>query len=90
MAADRTTTVKRSIKPVTITVTLSASRINENGTFSGFTIQKVTGPNKTAKAVCPPMGGGSIYLKVDSLEGLELLTTADTSSPTATAKVKLF
>jgi hypothetical protein len=90
MAADRTTTVKRSIKPVTITVTLSASRINENGTFSGFTVQKITGPNKTAKAVCPPMGGGSIYLKVDSLEGLELLTTADTSSPTATAKVKLF
>jgi len=90
MSNDRTTTVKRAIKPVTITLTVTASRVNENGTFSGFTVQKITGPNKTAKAVCPPMGGGSIYLKVDSLEGLELLTTADTSSPTATAKVKLF
>ena len=89
MSNDRTTTVKRAIKPVTITLTVTASRVNENGTFSGFTVQKVTGPNKTAKAVCPPMGGGSIYLKVESLEGIEVLA-AEAASPTATAKVKLF
>ncbi len=90
MSNDRTTTVKRAIKPVTITLTLTASRVNENGTFSGFTVQKITGPNKTTKAAMPPMGGGSIYLKVESLEGIEVLAAAEAASPTATAKVKLF
>lgn len=89
MAADRQVTLKKSIKPVTITVTLTASRINENGTFSGFVVQKVTGPNKTAKASCPPMGGGSIYLKVESLEGVEVLNETATATPSA-PKVKLF
>jgi hypothetical protein len=89
MSNDRTTTVKRAIKPVTITLTVTASRVNENGTFSGFTVQKITGPNKTTRASMPPMGGGSIYLKVESLEGIEVLA-AEAASPTATAKVKLF
>ena len=65
-------TLKRAIAPVTITVKLVASRVNENGTFSGFTIESVKGPNATCKAVCPPQGGGSIFLKVESLEGITL------------------
>lgn len=90
MSGDRTTTVKKAIKPVTINLTLTASRINENGTFSGFVVQKITGPNKTIKAAMPPMGGGSIYLKVESLEDIVVLDNAEGTSPTATAKVKLF
>ena len=89
MAADRQVTIKRSIKPVSITLTLTASKVNENGTFSGFVVQKITGPNSTVKAAMPPMGGGSIYLKVESLEGVEVLTDAG-AAPVAAAKVKLF
>ncbi len=87
--SDRTTTIKRSIKPVTITVTIEASRINENGTFSGFVVKSVKGGNSTVKAVCPPMGGGSIYLKVETLDGLTVLGDADGTSATK-AKTKLF
>lgn len=65
-------TLKRAIAPVTITVKMVASRINENGTFSGFVVESVKGPNGTAKAVCPPQGGGAIYLKVETLEGITL------------------
>ena len=89
MAADRQVTLKKSIKPVTITVTLQASRINENGTFSGFVVQSVKGPNKTAKVAIPPMGGGAIYLKVESLEGVEVLAAAEAATASA-PKVKLF
>lgn len=86
---DRKTTIKKSIKPVTITVTLTASRINENGTFSGFEIVKATGPNKTFKVSIPPQGGGSIYLKVLDMENLTVL--ADTNVGLASApKAKLF
>jgi len=80
----RTTTVKRSIKPVTITLTVEAHRINENGTFSKFIVKSLKGPNGTIKAAMPPMGGGSIYLKVEDLEGISLLddsTKAESNTP---------
>jgi hypothetical protein len=83
-------TVKKSIKPVTITVTLVAKKVNENGTFSSFEVQSVKGSmkNSTLRVATPPQGGGAIYLKVDSLEGLEMIerTTQISGMP----KVKLF
>ncbi len=82
------TTLKRRIQSVTLSVTVTASRINENGTFSGFEVVKVTGPNKTFKVSAPPQGGGSLYLKVESLDGLKFLEEGDTSAPTP--KKKLF
>ncbi len=81
-------TVKRAIAPVSITVKLVASRVNENGTFSGFVIESVKGPNGTTKAVCPPQGGGAIYLKVESLEGITLREDGATGQPVE--KKKLF
>jgi hypothetical protein len=81
-------TSKKGIKPVTLTLTVEAKRINENGTFSGFEVKSVKGPNSTFKAAIPPQGGGAIYLKVDSMEGLTVLPDGDTG--TATTKVKLF
>ena len=66
-------TRKKSIVPVTLTLTVTATKVNENGTFSSFSIDSVKGPNKTATAVAPPQGGGSIYLKVSSMEGLDIL-----------------
>lgn len=86
---NKPTTIKRRIKPVTIHLVIDASRINENGTFSSFEVKSIKGPNKGIKAVAPPMGGGAIYLKVDSLEGIEVLMDNDGPSATAT-KVKLF
>lgn len=69
----RKTTVKRPIEEVTLTLKVKAHRINENGTFSQFEVVDIKGPNNTIKASFPPMGGGSIYLKVESLEGIKVL-----------------
>lgn len=84
---NRTTTIKRSIKPVTFTITVEAKKVNENGTFSSFEFKSVKGPNKTAKAVSPLMAGGAIYLKVESLEGITVLAEGETATA---AKTKLF
>jgi hypothetical protein len=78
---------KRSIKPVTLKVTVVATRINENGTFSQFEVVSAEGPNDTFKVSCPPQGGGSIYLKVASLEGLKVIQNVVGSATKPKAKV---
>lgn len=82
-------TLKRTIKPVTLTVSVEARRVNENGTFSAFTVKTVKGPNSTATAVSPPQAGGALYLKVASLEGIEFDDDA-ASGILAKIKAKLF
>lgn len=84
-----TTTIKRRIKPVTLTIQVKATKVNENGTFSGFEIISAKGPNKSFKVSTPPQGGGSLYLKVESLEGLEMLSDDSTMAASA-PKQKLF
>ena len=82
-------TAKRSIAPVTVTVEITATRINENGTFSGITAKVVKQPIKgnEFKTSVPPMAGGAVYLKAESLEGLVM--QADEVAK-AVAKAKLF
>jgi hypothetical protein len=82
-------TVKKSIKPVTFTITVTAKKVNENGTFSNLEIQGVKGnvKNSTFRVVAPPQAGGAMYIKCDTLEGLELLTEAMAATGT---KAKLF
>jgi hypothetical protein len=82
-------TAKRSIAPVTVTVEITATRINENGTLSGITAKVVKQPIKgnEFKTSVPPMAGGAVYLKAESLEGL-VLQADDVAK--AVAKAKLF
>ena len=80
---NRKPTVKRSIKPVTITLTVEASRVNENGTFSALVLKDIKGPNGTITAAFPPMGGGSIYLKVTDLKGLTILEEGEKADKVA-------
>lgn len=82
-------TVKKSIKPVTFTLTVVAKKVNENGTFSAFEIQGVKSnvKNSTFRVVAPPQAGGALYIKCDTLDGLELVL--DGATPTG-PKAKLF
>jgi hypothetical protein len=73
----RTTTVKKAIKEVTFTVVVTAKKINENGTLSGLTIKSVKGPNSTADAVSPVMSGGAMYLKLSSMDGIQVLSAEE-------------
>ena len=52
---------KRNIAPLTITVTLEASRINESGTLLGFTVKKLP---KGLKVSSPPQAGGAVYIRL--------------------------
>lgn len=85
--ADKTPTIKRSIKPVTITITVKAHKINENGTFSQFEVEKISGPNKLMKVSQPFQGGGSLYIKTETLENITVLEDGTKSS---VVKPKLF
>ena len=82
-------TVKKSIKPVTFTIKVTAKKVNENGTFSAFEVQSVTGSvkNSTFKVVAPPQAGGALYIKCETLDGMEVLQEGATSNA---PKAKLF
>ncbi len=82
-------TVKKSIKPVTFTIKVTAKKVNENGTFSAFEVQSVTGSvkNSTFKVVAPPQAGGALYIKCETLEGMEVLQEGTASNA---PKAKLF
>lgn len=82
-------TVKKSIKPVTFTITVVAKKVNENGTFSAFEVQSVKSnvKNSTFRVVAPPQAGGALYVKCDTLEGLELMAEGTVATG---PKAKLF
>ena len=85
----QTATVKKSIKPVTFTIKVTAKKVNENGTFSGLEIQGISGSvkNGTFRVVAPPQAGGALYIKCETLEGMEVLQEGTATNAT---KQKLF
>lgn len=84
---DNKSTLKRAIAPAKVTIVVTATKVNENGTLLGWQIEKVSGP-KTVKAVSHPASGGAIWVKVETLDGLTVL--GDPSETPATPKKKLF
>ena len=85
-------TVKRSIKPITFVIELTADRVNENGTFSGIAVQSVKSSVKELaghlRVSAPPMGGGRMFLITDTLDGVKLL--GEVKSSASAGKKKLF
>jgi len=85
-------TKKADIEMVTLTVTVTANKVNENGTFSGITIKEVKGV-KGLKAVSHPRSGGAIYFQIakeDVDKGAIKLLTSGEASAQKKVKPKLF
>jgi len=85
---EKKATLKKAIKPVKLVVTVTASRVNENGTFSGIQIESVKGLDGLY-AVSPPLSGGGIFFKVDTLEALTVLEN-EVKGASGVKKEKLF
>jgi hypothetical protein len=87
---EKKATIKRSIGAVTVTVELTFTKVNENGTLSGVTgrVVKQSLKGNDIRLSIPPMAGGAVYAKVDSLEGIKLLD--DDQQAVKAGKVKLF
>ena len=80
--------LKKRIEAVQVTLTVTFDKVNENGTLSGATIVAAKGV-KGVYAIAPVQGGGSIYVKVDTLDGIKVLGDMnDAASPAV--KRKLF
>jgi len=68
---------KVSITPITFVIEVVAERMSTRGTFSAL---KVTSVKSSIKELighlsvsAPPQGGGSMYIKTDSMNGIKVL-----------------
>ena len=82
---------KVNIKPITFVIEITAEKVSDKGTFSGIKITSIKSSIKDLqghlKVAVPPRGGGAMYLRTDTLDGIKV-----TSEETEAAKpqVKLF
>ena len=73
---------KTLVEPITITIVIKAHRINEEGTFLKWETVKVSTSGKCgAKVVAPPQGGGALYIRALSTEGLAYAKDEDAAKP---------
>ena len=91
MSTENKATIKKRISPVKITLEVIVNRINANGTLSGVEIVSATNDTKLAKvfAVSHNASGGAIWLKMDSLKGVEVISDAGVNARPKDA-IKLF
>lgn len=88
MAAEKSATVKKAVKPLTFTVQVTVNRVNENGTFSGVEAKIIKSPvDVDAVVKAPPMAGGAMFLQAQSLKGITILEEGATAKA---PKAKLF
>jgi hypothetical protein len=88
MAAEKSATVKKAVKPLTFQVQVTVSKVNENGTFSGLEAKIVKAPADVDAVVkAPPMAGGAMFLQAQSLKGITILEDGGNSKA---PKAKLF
>jgi hypothetical protein len=100
MANDRVALAKSFIEPITFVIKVTATKINENGTFLAFKGMEISSPDlpKTQFHVSqPPMGGGSLYLTLDETAayasfkaaGIKVIGTADAKTAQPKRKYSL-
>lgn len=84
---------KVRIAPVTFVIEVTADKVSEKGTFSGLSIKSVKSSVKELqgqlRVAAPVQGGGAMYLKTESLKGLDVQGEVG-ATPTKAATVKLF
>lgn len=68
---------KVNIAPITFVIEVTAERVSEKGTFSGLKVSSIKSTVKDLaghlKVSCPPQGGGSMYIRTDSMKGVKVL-----------------
>jgi hypothetical protein len=67
---------KVRIAPVTFVIEVTADKVSDKGTFSGLTVKSIKSTVKELqgflRVAAPPQGGGSMYIKTDSMKGLDV------------------
>lgn len=82
---------KRYIDPIEITIKLTASKVSETGTLSGFEVDEVICKNEAVDLTvfAPRMSPHSLMMRVETLHGLKIRTVVETGTTTGN-KRKLF
>ena len=88
---DTVKVTKKYIEPIEITIRLTASKVSETGTLSGFEIDQVTCKNEAVdlRVFAPRMSPHSLMLQVETLHGLQMRTVVETGTATGNRR-KLF
>jgi len=81
MAEEKTATLKVSIKPLTFTIQVTGSRMNENGTLSNLEVKVLKAPaDVNARVSTPRMAGGAMYLQIEAdSKGVTILDNDETA-----------
>jgi len=83
---------KVRIAPVTFVIEVTADKVSDKGTFSGLTVKSIKSTVKDLqgflRVATPVRGGGALYIKTDSMKGLDVQGEVGTTA--AKKPVKLF